>query len=131
MTRLVIETDHRIKADGVAGDGQILRQEAIAERQQGIDGVTRRSPYDPLPGTILCSSVVTCCIERRYRNYARAAGAEDSVKTTSALQVKTATSPTWDQDIRVVVTHAVHLGADGAPFVGANTGFTHQLEKPW
>ena len=36
-----------------------------------------------------------------------------------------------DQDIRVVVTHAVYPPADGAPFVGANTGFTHQLEKPW
>ena len=76
MTRLVIETDHRIKADGVAGDGQILRQEAIAERQQGVDGVTRRSPYDPLPGTILCFSVVTCCIERRCCNNTRTAEAE-------------------------------------------------------
>ena len=35
-----------------------------------------------------------------------------------------------DQNIRVVVPDAVGPGADGTPFVGSATGFTHQLEAP-
>ena len=52
------------------------------------------SPSDPLPGTILCSSVATCCIERIYRNLL-APQRRSAVKKISALQVKTAASQTW------------------------------------
>ena len=62
------------------------------------------SPYDPFPGTILCSSDVTCCIERIYRNYARTVEAE----TMSRRQDRFPFFP-------VISVVFFHIGLDSVP----------------
>lgn len=39
----MVETDEGIEADGVAGDGEVLGEDAVAEGEEGVDGVAGRA----------------------------------------------------------------------------------------
>ena len=39
VAHLVVEAEVGVKADGVAGDGQVLREDGVGEGEEGVDGV--------------------------------------------------------------------------------------------